>query len=267
MHEGPALGAGEHGFVDGSAVLLFGQNEAGAGPTKSFVRGGSYDVGVFAGIGMQAGGDQSGEVSHVDHQQRAHRIGDLAEHLEVALAAVSAAAGNDHFRLVLVGETGHVLEIDAFVFLAHLVGDDVVSLAGEIELMAMREVSSMREIEAHDGVAWLEHGGVCGLISLGTGMRLYVDVLGVEELFGAIAGEIFDFVGVFAAAVIALAGIAFGVFVGEYAAGSFEDGFGDEVLAGDQLDLAVLPLRFLKNEVIDGGIGFGERTRDGIVHD
>jgi hypothetical protein len=36
---------------------------------------------------------------------------------------------------------------------------------------------------------------------------------------------------------MALAGIAFGVLVSEHAAGRFEDGFGDEAFARDQLNL------------------------------
>ena len=143
----------------------------------------------------------------------------------------------------------------------------MVSLAGEVELVAVREVPAMGEVEPHDGVARLEHGGVGGLVGLRAGMRLHVDVLGAEKLFGAVAGQVLHHVGEFAAAVVALAGIAFGVLVGEDAAGGFENGFGGEVFAGDQLNLTVLALRFFENELVNGGIDFGERTRDGIVHD
>ena len=160
-----------------------------------------------------------------------------------------------------------MIEIDALVFFAHLIADDVVSLAGKIEFVAVRQVPAMGEIEAHDGVARLQHGGVGGLVGLRSGMRLHVDVLGVEELFCAIAGEVLHFVGILAAAVVALAGIAFGVFIGEDAAGGFENGFGGEVLAGDQLDLAVLAAGFLCDQVGNGGIDFGKRASDGIVHD
>ena len=85
-----------------------------------------------------------------------------------------------------------------------------------------------------------------GLVGLRSGVRLHVDVLGVEELFGAVAREVFHFIGILAAAVITLARIAFGVLVGEDAAGGFEDRFRGEILARDQFDLAVLPARFLQ---------------------
>ena len=97
-------------------------------------------------------------------------------------------------------------------------------------------------------------------------MRLHVDVFGAEKLFGAVAGDVFDFIGEFAAAVIALAGIALGVLVGEDAAGGFEHGFRGEVLAGDQLKLAVLAVGLLPDQPIDIGIGFGKRSRHGFIH-
>ena len=147
---------------------------------------------------------------------------------------------------MLIGEARHLVEIDAFVFPAHLVSDYVVSLAGEVEFVAMREVPAMSEVEPHDGVARLEHGGVGGLIGLRAGMRLHVDVLGAKKLFGAVAGQVLHFIGILAAAVVAFAGVAFGVLVGEDASGGFENGFGGEVFACDQLDLTVLALRFLR---------------------
>ena len=71
----------------------------------------------------------------------------------------------------------------------------MVGLAGEVEFVAVRQVSAVREVEAHDGVARLEHGRVRRLIGLRAGMRLYVDVLGAEKLFRAVAGQVLHFVG------------------------------------------------------------------------
>ena len=67
----------------------------------------------------------------------------------------------------------------------------------------MREMAAMREVEPQDGVARREHRGEGRRIGLRTGVRLHVDVLGLEKLLGAIARQIFDDVGVFAAAVVA----------------------------------------------------------------
>ena len=59
-------------------------------------------------------------------------------------------------------------------------------------------------------------------------------------------------------AIVTFAGIAFGVFVGEDAAGGFEDGFGDEVFAGDQFELGVLAIGFVEDGLVDIGVDFGE---------
>ena len=75
-------------------------------------------------------------------------------------------------------------------------------------------------------------------------MGLDVNVFGVEELFGAIAREVLDLVGKFAAAVITLGGIAFSVLVGEDAAGGLENGFRGEILARNEFNLPVLPAEF-----------------------
>src|SRR5260370_6823149 len=82
-------------------------------------------------------------------------------------------------------------------------------------------------------------------------LRLPVRMLRAKKFLGAIASEVFDDVGELAAAVIALARITFRILVGEHAAGGFEHGFGSEVLAGDQLEPAVLPLHLMLNRRID----------------
>jgi hypothetical protein len=127
--------------------------------------------------------------------------------------------------------------------------------------VAVGEVAAVGQVQAHDGVAGREHGGVGGLVGLRAGVRLHVGVLGAEELLGAIPGQVLDDVGELAAAVVALAGIALGVLVGEDAGGGFEHRFGDEVLAGDQLELGVLALHLVLDGLIDLGIDFGQGPR------
>ena len=134
VHQRTALDAGEDVLIDGRGILLLGQDDAGARPAQRLVGGGSDDVGVLAGVGMQARGHQPGDVRHVHHQDRAHRIGGLAEAREIQRARVGAAAGDDHLGLVLERQPVHLVVIDALVFLAHAVGNHVVGLAGEVEL-------------------------------------------------------------------------------------------------------------------------------------
>ena len=68
-------------------------------------------------------------------------------------ARIGAAARDDHLRLVLLRQPLHFVVVDALVFLAHAVGNDLVGLAGKVELMAVREVAAVRQVQAQDGVA------------------------------------------------------------------------------------------------------------------
>jgi hypothetical protein len=66
-------------------------------------------------------------------------------------------------------------------------------------------------------------------------VRLHVGVLGAEERLDPVAGEVLDVVDDLVAAVVALAGIALGVLVGEHRAGGLHHGRRREVLRGDEL--------------------------------
>jgi hypothetical protein len=79
-------------------------------------------------------------------------------------------------------------------------------------------------------------------------------------VFGAVAGEVLDDVREFATAVVAFAGIAFRVFVGEDRACGLKHGAADEVLRGDHLEALVLAGDFVSDGLRDSGIGFGERA-------
>ena len=65
-----------------------------------------------------------------------------------------------------------------------------------------------------------------------------------------------------AAAVVAAAGIALGVFVGQDAALGLEHGAGDDVLARDQLDAVLLARQFLRDRGGDVRVGRGQRRRE-----
>src|SRR5262245_29800594 len=91
-------------------------------------------------------------------------------------------------------------------------------------------------------------------------------MFGAEQPPGALDGQALDHVGEFTAAVVAFARIAFGVFVGEDRAGGFQDGLGDEVFRGDQLEAFVLAAGFVLNRRVDFRIGFGQRTVMILLH-
>ena len=218
------------------------------------------EVGVRHRARVDLAGDQSGDVRHVDDHRRADAARDLGDAREVDDARVGARAHHDHLRLVLVREPRELVVVDPLVLFAHAVRNDGVELAREIQRVAVREVSAVREVHAEDRVARLEQRQVDAHVRLRAGVRLHVGMLGAEERLGAADGERFDDVDELAAAVVALAGIALRVLVGEHRAGRFEDGRADEVLGRDQLEAARLAVGFLADGVGDFRVGRFERA-------
>ena len=81
-----------------------------------------------------------------------------------------------------------------------------------------------------------------------------------KSAFARAMASALDDVDELAAAVVALARIAFGVLVGQHRAGGFEHGAADEVLRRDQLEAAVLAVPLVADRLGDLGIGLGERA-------
>ena len=194
-----------------------------------------------------------------------------ADAREVDDARVGAGADDDHLRLVLVRQPLQLLVVDPLVVLAHAVGDDRVELAREVERVAVREVAAVREVHAEHGVAGLQRREIDRHVGLRAGVRLHVGVVGAEERLGARDGQRLDHVHELAAAVVALAGIAFGVLVGEHRARGLENRLADEVLRGDELESLGLAAALAGDGGGDFGIvsasvrSIGERVTFGIT--
>lgn len=124
--------------------------------------------------------------------------------------------------------------------------------------MSMGEVTAMGEVHGEDFITGLEDRKIDGHVGLGAGVGLDVGVVGAEEFFGAVNGELFDFVDFFAAAIPAFGGVAFGVFVGEAGALRFHDRTAGEVFRGDEFDVEELTLMFGLEDGEDVGIGLRE---------
>ena len=118
----------------------------------------------------------------------------------------------------------------------------------------------MGQVHAHDPIAGLEDAEIGRHVGLGARVRLDVDVLGAgEERERAFLGEPLGDVDVLAAAVVALAGQALGVLVGQPRALGFHDRGRHVVLAGDELDLVVLAPALAEHRLPQDGIDFGDR--------
>ena len=97
------------------------------------------------------------------------------------------------------------------------------------------------------------------------GMRLHVGEFGTEELLCPVATEPLDHVDMFAAAVVATAGVALGVLIGQHAAGRLHDRAARVVLAGNHLEAVLLAAHLGGNGRPNIGIGGFEVVHPQIV--
>src|SRR5215203_4980520 len=122
-------------------------------------------------------------------------------------------------------------------------------------------MSAMGEVHGQDLVAWVHERRVGGLVGLASRVGLHVDVLGPEEPLRPLDGEVLDLVYLLAAAVVALARIAFSILVRKDGALGCQDSGRGEVLACDQLDSRALAFQFAVERLLDFRIhGLGVRS-------
>ena len=216
--------------------------------------GGGDELAVRHGVGMNARGNKSRDVSHVYHEVRAYFISDLAKAREVDDARICGSAGYDELGFTFFGDLEHLVVVDAVGNAVNAVGHEVEVLTGHIYGRAVGKVSALVEVHAHNGVTGLEHGEVYSHVSLSARMGLNVSVLCSEKLACTLTGDLLNNVNAFAAAVVALAGITLGVLVCEVAAHCRHNGGRNDVLAGDKLKVAALSFKLAVHCLANSGI-------------
>ncbi len=121
------------------------------------------------------------------------------------------------------------------------------------------------EVEPHKSVAGLhqrhEHFG----IGRGAGMRLHIGKAAAEQFGDAVDRKPLGDIDILAAAVIALAGQTFGIFVGQHRTLRLKHGAADDVLGRDQLDLVALAMKLELDGLGDLGIAVGDSGREEIL--
>ena len=242
VHQRAALRAGKHRPIEILGVLRPAHRNPATGAAEGLVGGARDEVGYGHRIVVDAGSDQARVVGHVDEQLGPDLAGDLGELPVGNLPRVGACPGHDQLRLVLAGQACDLVEVEQRGVPAHAVVDELVEDARAIQLHAMSEMTAVGEIEGEHGIARLDRSEVHGRIGLTARVRLDVGVLRPKDRLEPLAGQVFHPVDELAAAVVAAAGIALGVFVGEHAADCLHHSRAGEVFAGDQFQPLRLPL-------------------------
>ena len=189
---------------------------------------------------MNATRHQAGEVRHVNEQVRADRIRDLSHAGEIPETRIGAAAANDDARLFPLCQILEHVVVERFRVPPDLVADDTVQLAAEVQLVAVGQVAAMRQVQAEHRVAGVDQRHVSGGVGLRTGVRLHIGMFRTEDPLCAVAGNVFDYVDVLTATVVALSRVALGIFVGKHRASRFQHRARDEVLTRNHLQAVML---------------------------
>ncbi len=118
----------------------------------------------------------------------------------------------------------------------------------------MGQVTTVSQIHAHQSVTGLQQSHLNSHVGLSAGVGLHVDIGAVEDLLGALDGDVLNNVHLLAAAVVAGTGITLGILVGQSGALSHLNGLAGEVLGSDQLNVSLLTVDFTLNGGSDLGV-------------
>ena len=194
---------------------------------------------------------------HVDEQIGTHAVGDRAETLPVNHQRVRRCACDYHLGLVFRRQCLHLVVVYPFAGIQAVL-DSVVQLATDVYRRTVSQVAAMRERHAKDGVARFEHRQIHRLVCLRSGVGLDIRVFRAEQRLGAVDRQLFHHVYIFAAAIVALAGIAFCILVGQFAALRFHHRRASVVFRRDQLDVILLTAVLILYGSPQLGVGMGK---------
>ena len=95
VFERTTLEAGKDGAVDLLGQVGPAQDGAAAGAAQCLVGGQRHHVGHADRARMSTPGDEPGRMGRVEHEEGAHRVGDLPERLGIDDAGIGGRAGHD----------------------------------------------------------------------------------------------------------------------------------------------------------------------------
>ena len=174
------------------------------------------------------------------------------------------SAGDDHFRLMFGRQGLHLIVVQRQVLLADTVLHGFEPFARLVRGGTVGQVAASVQRHAQNGVAGLDQRLKHALVGLRARVRLHVGVRHAEQLAGALDCQILGHIDPLAAAVIALARIAFGIFVRHHRTLRFHHGARDDVFRSDQFDLMALTAKFRGDRAeqfgVTGGKAFGEKA-------
>ena len=217
---------------------------------------GCDDIGVGYRALVLPTGDKPCNVRHIDHQHGAVAMGNLGKLFKINGARVGGCTGDQQLGTYLGNLLGKGGIINATILGRNAVRHKVVVFAAHIDRGTVGQVSALGKVHAHHGVAQIQQGKIDRQVGLCAGMGLHIGVFCPKESAGAVDGDLLNLVHKLAAAVIAVTGVALCVFVGQHTAHRRHNGRGNDVLAGDQLNVLALTGQLATHSSAQFGVGF-----------
>ena len=234
VHERPTLQPGENRRVDELGTIVrdappHTEYHSAAWTAQRLVRGRRHIIGDADRRRIQPHGHEARIVRDVGHQQRADLVCDGTKTFPVDSERVGRGASDDHLGLRF--ERGFLRRVVVDLLLVvQAIRNEVIELARKVDGRAVGQVPAVCKRHAKHRVAGLEVGNVNRLVGLRAGMRLHICPIRTKELFCTLDRERLGHVDELASAVVALAGITFGVLVRELAALCDQNGLAYVVL-------------------------------------
>ena len=232
--------------------ILAHEDDPPARAAQRLVRRRSYHMRPLHRILQQSRSDQSRRMRHIDPQHRPHLVRNLPHAPVIPFARIGRSPADNHFRLVLQRQRLHFVVIDRSRLLVHPVGHRMVEYPGKIDRRPVRQVSPVRQVQPHEGLARFHHRQEYRHNGRRPRMGLHVGIFGPVKLAHPVDRQLFHPVDHLAPPVITGIRVPFGVLVREDGAHGLHHLFADEVFGSDQFDAVHLAGAFLPDKVENG---------------
>ena len=117
-------------------------------------------------VGQKAFGDEPCRVRYVGEKECPYAVGYFAEAFEVHVAGIGRCSGNYHLRFFAACYLFYLVVIETTCLALHSVKSGFIQISRKVNRRPVRQMASVREVEAEYFIARLEKSGIDGRIGL-----------------------------------------------------------------------------------------------------
>ena len=200
---------------------------------------------------MLSTGNQTGKMRHINHQISTDSVSNFSKTSKIYLPWISRASGDNQFWLAIQSQTFCFIIINQAGIFTHTILNSIKQLARHRNFCSMRQMTAGVQAHTHNRVTRIQQSKINRHISLRTGMRLHINILSLKYFFSTFLSQRFDFINKFAAAIITMRRIPFGIFIGQNRTLRFHNRTRHNIFAGNKLNLFALAFQFFLNNIVN----------------